>query len=970
MSNNHSRNHSFARNDDWQDSGALGRQTIPSNHLNNDNAINVSLMRMPLENDAHNKNARPSNDPRHHLIQSARRRRAGTMPSMQFIPENGAMSQPEPHYSMLSSDLSGRNRSGSLTLPSASVSAAFGNPIFSTSWATNDFQPQMLPVNDQLLGEDDTNSIVQTLSTLGLDDSDVVGKKTASSQSSIQPSMRRSPTESSMSGYHTPQTPYGPESSLYEPRVAPSMVYAGSNVYNPTDNYLGNQHNRPRSVSVTVPERNREGSFGQSMMSTSQWGPSVYQSQAQARAGPPPNFQSTRNRALSVGDTEWLRAQNARSEIDQNLDFLPYMDRGTPATGNATPTRSLWIGCIDSLVSQEQLLQTFSPYGLIDSVRLIADKECAFVNFVHIEDAIRAKEDILTLHNGRIGDTVVRIGYGKNDGPLLDSSVLQPTRALWFGNMSITLTSNDLYDVFKQFGEIESARVLTQKNCAFVNFKYLEGAIRAKEHVQTTNLLGPNTRIGFAKVPTASPVGSNPLADHNLTDEPSDHAAKMASSESRELMKAELLDIVRMLAPEESVNKLLSDEFDILKEYHDSIPNVIEFGSERRLDAAALRELRKRLDRTDAETEEANAVADECMEEIVELSSDYIGNTVVQRLFELCDDSVKTKMLEYIAPHLAAIGIHKNGTWAAQKIIECITTPEQMKLIRVHVGPYIPPLLLDQFGNYMVQCCLALGDENNQFIIEAIIENMNEVAQGRYGSRAIRAILENPSVSKAQQKLVAAAMLQHASTLITNPNGTLLLNWVIDSSGFPGRYQALANRLATNATYYCVHKTASTLLLKLINQSQDLNAQKTLLCSIFDNDKKLPEILSDQVCGLPLIQKILGGAEVDSTLRQYAADKIRKNLEVQGSNSGQRALHDLSGQQKFSPPAHTSGMAPVSTLYTTHHTPNYYMGPGQSMLASMGGTDYIPARANRSHYQPIQPVEYRTQPNGLIQDYL
>lgn len=81
-------------------------------------------------------------------------------------------------------------------------------------------------------------------------------------------------------------------------------------------------------------------------------------------------------------------------------------------------------------MTQEQLLQTFSPYGLIDSVRLIADKECAFVNFVHIEDAIRAKEDILTLHNGRIGDTVVRIGYGKNDGPLPDSTVLQPTRAL------------------------------------------------------------------------------------------------------------------------------------------------------------------------------------------------------------------------------------------------------------------------------------------------------------------------------------------------------------------------------------------------------------------------------------------------------------------------------------------------------------------------------------------------------------
>lgn len=35
-------------------------------------------------------------------------------------------------------------------------------------------------------------------------------------------------------------------------------------------------------------------------------------------------------------------------------------------------------------------------------------------------------------------------------------------------------------------------------------------------------------------------------------------------------------------------------------------------------------------------------------------------------------------MLEKIAPHLATIGIHKNGTWAAQKIIDCAKTPAQV----------------------------------------------------------------------------------------------------------------------------------------------------------------------------------------------------------------------------------------------------------------------------------------------------
>jgi protein JSN1 len=60
-------------------------------------------------------------------------------------------------------------------------------------------------------------------------------------------------------------------------------------------------------------------------------------------------------------------------------------------------------------------------------------------------------------------------------------------------------------------------------------------------------------------------------------------------------------------------------------------------------------------------------------------------------------------MLERICPHLAMIGIHKNGTWAAQKIIECVTKPDEVSLIAQNLRAYAPPLLLDQFGNYVIQ---------------------------------------------------------------------------------------------------------------------------------------------------------------------------------------------------------------------------------------------------------------------------
>lgn len=139
------------------------------------------------------------------------------------------------------------------------------------------------------------------------------------------------------------------------------------------------------------------------------------------------------------------------------------------------------------------------------------------------------------------------------------------------------------------------------------------------------------------------------------------------------------------------------------------------------------------------------------LEILIYCTVDYIGNTVVQRLFEKCTEETKTKMLERIAPHLAAISIHKNGTWATQKIIDLAKTPEQIQLISRYLKPYIPPLLLDQFGNYAVQCCLRLGSDKTQFIFDSMVEKLMNIAQGRFGARSMRGILESEFVTENQK---------------------------------------------------------------------------------------------------------------------------------------------------------------------------------------------------------------------------
>lgn len=183
------------------------------------------------------------------------------------------------------------------------------------------------------------------------------------------------------------------------------------------------------------------------------------------------------------------------------------------------------------------------------------------MNFVDQADAIRAKDDVLNRLGGNIGmpnGQTVRIGFGKAEsapvapakganmnGPMspqsggvtnknstnnvglggIESQVQSsPTRALWIGSIPSTTTPATILNVFSPFGPIESARVLTHKNCGFsepaafdltlttrlirfsaVNFERLDDAVRARKALNGRDVLGSDVgaiRIGFAKVPT------------------------------------------------------------------------------------------------------------------------------------------------------------------------------------------------------------------------------------------------------------------------------------------------------------------------------------------------------------------------------------------------------------------------------------------------------------------------------------
>ncbi len=266
--------------------------------------------------------------------------------------------------------------------------------------------------------------------------------------------------------------------------------------------------------------------------------------------------------------------------------------------------------------------------------------------------------------------------------------------------------------------------------------------------------------------------------------------------------------------------------------------------------------------------------------EIAELSSDYLGNTVVQKLFEHCSDDIRDSMLAEIAPHMAEIGVHKNGTWAAQKIIDVCRAPSQMNLIVEHLRPYTVPLFLDQYGNYVLQGCLKFGASFNDFIFETMLSKMWDIAQGRYGARAMRACLESHHATKDQQRMLAAAIALHSVQLATNANGALLLTWFLDTCTFPQRRTVLSPQLVPYLVHLCTHKVAYLTVLKVINQKAEGDARDTILKALFftPNDQVLEAILSDHACGSTLIFKVLTTPFFDEGIRSQVVENVKAVL--------------------------------------------------------------------------------------------
>lgn len=337
--------------------------------------------------------------------------------------------------SIPSSALTERNsrlRSGSLTLPTGGLSNAFGPSIFSSSWlsSTNGVS-NGFPVLDELRSVTSADSgadefDVHTLDYLGLDDSHrpppaaTISELRNQAQAAIAGNLAANPPRMRASTVSTPythlrtsaggsllSTPNAEEEEEYyeqddyEDHAAyerqrlnsfdPAMVdstYAQSNFsvgkgFKQTDHLAaanGLAVVRPRAISVgnlDDPLRSIQ------RRSTVAEAPSYFNDpnaqnpvgilkgrvdgMANSRGTSSPTVHFPSGEIVGSRTSSYLAAPTAT-----NRSLSPKSEAASSQI--QTPTRSLWIGNLDSAVTSEQLIHVFAPYGAIESLRLLPEK--------------------------------------------------------------------------------------------------------------------------------------------------------------------------------------------------------------------------------------------------------------------------------------------------------------------------------------------------------------------------------------------------------------------------------------------------------------------------------------------------------------------------------------------------------------------------------------------------------------------
>lgn len=172
---------------------------------------------------------------------------------------------------------------------------------------------------------------------------------------------------------------------------------------------------------------------------------------------------------------------------------------GPPPQPNAIG-RTVYVGNLPAEASVDELLSQVK-FGPIENVRLLPEKNCAFISFLdgNMAAAFHADASVkkMSLHNQEL-----KIGWGKPSAcptPILMAvQQNQATRNVYLGQLDEDTTEQSLRDDLARFGPIDQVKIVRDKNIGFVHFLSIGTAMKVVS-ILPTEPVWAGKRVNYGK---------------------------------------------------------------------------------------------------------------------------------------------------------------------------------------------------------------------------------------------------------------------------------------------------------------------------------------------------------------------------------------------------------------------------------------------------------------------------------------
>jgi len=187
--------------------------------------------------------------------------------------------------------------------------------------------------------------------------------------------------------------------------------------------------------------------------------------------------------------------------------------------------------------------------------------------------------------------------------------------------------------------------------------------------------------------------------------------------------------------------------------------------------------------------------------------NDVFGNYVVQKILELGTTEQRLALFQCAKKKITELSLHTYGCRVIQKILEEFkNTPQVQDEIISELKTQTLKLIEDQNGNHVIQKCFeTISSDKLKFIIDVVINTINELAFHPYGCRVIQRILEHSTPERTTP--ILKKLMGNIVKLCECQYGNYIMQHILEK-GPPGEKEILLDTLKDNFIKLSLNKFA------------------------------------------------------------------------------------------------------------------------------------------------------------------